>query len=478
MQIRSDLAVEDGLFVERHGVPEFSEGTVSPAYIDSHCHILPTGLDLLRLNLVDCGSREDVLDAVRDWHKEKPDGWLRATHYDQTKFAGAQHLTRYDLDAISTERPILLRHSNGHASIANSAALHAAGITKDTPDPKGGEFLRDPDGKPNGVLLEKAHENVTASAPKPELDEMVEAIMRAGRLLSGMGITCASDMMTGCIHLETELNAYRIAAEKGCQIRTRLYMLWSGAIGPRGLGPCLRELCDALPQDNCRAAGLKIFADGAIGSATAAIHSTFKTTGGQGTLIYQPKRLNDMVLKGHDQGWPIAIHSIGDRSTDLVMDALEAAGEPSRHRIEHAMILSDEQITRLARLNVTVTQQPEFLTHFSHAYRVQLQDDVYPLLNRSRSLLDAGIRFSANTDRPIVKGDPQESISALTNRPEGYDSSENITEEQAVHAWTVGAAAANDDAGTMGELKAGQHADFLVKTPNGVKTYKGGVSSN
>lgn len=443
------------------GAASVDRSTIRPGWIDSHSHIIPTGLDLLKLNLRPCTNRQEVLDAVADWNRSNPEGWLHAVQYDQTKFEGAKHLTKHDLDKISADRPILLRHSNGHASVANSAALAAAGITKVTEDPNGGEFVRDPDGTPNGVLLERAHENVTSSAPDPTLEEMVEAVMRAGELMSEFGITCATDMMTGRWNLEQELTAYRLASEKGCKVRLRLYQQWAKVLGSRGMtSERLKEHQEAMNPDLCKISGLKIFADGAIGSATAAIHKAFKTTGGNGQLIYSEDRLKDMIKKGDEAGWSIAIHSIGDRSTDLVMDAIEATQDPTRHRIEHVMILSDAQIARLKKLGCRVSMQPEFLVRFGHAYKAQLPDDVWPHLNRARSVLDAGIPLSLSTDRPIVVGDPEIGINYAVNRPEGFDPSENITREKAEHAWTIGAADANGDAGVLGEIKPGQLADF------------------
>jgi predicted amidohydrolase YtcJ len=114
-----------------------------PSFIDSHCHILPTGLDLLKLNLTACSTREEIMDSVRDRNRSQPDGWLLAVQYDHNKFADGQHLTVHDLDAISDSRPILLRHYNGHCSVANSTALKRAGVTNETPNPSGGEFVRD-----------------------------------------------------------------------------------------------------------------------------------------------------------------------------------------------------------------------------------------------------------------------------------------------------------------------------------------------
>ncbi|HTQ11204.1 MAG TPA: amidohydrolase [Fimbriimonadaceae bacterium] len=439
-----------------------------PKFIDEHCHILPTGLDLQKLHLGACDSHETVLDALRDRLPEiEPGKWLGAVHYDQTRYAGGEHLTRHDLDKISPTVPILLRHVSGHASVANSAALRAAGIRDDEPDFPGGTFRRDASGVIDGVLLEHAHEKVTEAAPHPGPEDMVEAILLAASKMAELGISCASDMMTGRFNLEQELWAYAEAARRGAPIRFRLYLQWGAVLGPRRLDPGrLAELTSAMDPLSCRVAGIKIFSDGAIGSATAAIYGRFEGERGDGptsgSLMYSVERFNGMVAAAHDAGYQIAIHSIGDYSTDLVMDALEATGEPSRHRIEHAMILSDTQIERLAKLNCFVTMQPEFLIRFAHAYLRNLGPERRSHLKRFRSVLDAGIRLSFSSDRPIVAGDPRDGIRVLTNRPEGYDPTENITPREAWLGYTARAAEANGDADLMGSLTPGQLADYQV----------------
>lgn len=472
------FSVQAGRLVSADAGVDHPKGWIAkPGYIDNHCHILPTGLDLLKLNLRECQTPDDVLQAVAERHQSQPEGWLLAVQYDQTKFAGAIHLNRHQLDAISSTRPILLRHSNGHASVANSAALAAAGVTKDTEDPKGGTFVRDSAGELTGVLLERAHEVVTSSAPDPSLEEMVEAILRAGSLLASFGFTSASDMMTGRWNLAKELEAYRIASERGCAIRMGLCLQWASVLGPRGIDPgLLTDLTKALNPDLCQVEALKIFADGAIGSATAAIHSTYKTTGEKGTLIYNPEKLTEMIRKATEAGWGVIIHSIGDRSTDHVMDSIEASGKPASHRIEHVMILSDAQIERIKSLGCSVTLQPEFLYRFGHAYRSQLQDDVWPNLIRARSLLDAGIPISASTDRPIVIGLPEVGIDSLVNRPAGFTPAEALTHEEAELCWTEWAARDCRRGGQLGQLKEGFFADFRLVDDSGTlqEVWRGG----
>lgn len=451
-------APSDGL-----GWENLSGMFVLPGFIDAHCHILPTGLDLQKLHLGACSTKSEVLDLVRDRERSmEPDEWLHAVHYDQTRFPDGRHLTLSELDTISRERPILLRHVNGHASIANSAALIAAQVAPEVEDPKGGTYVRDDSGRLNGVLLERAHEFVTAAAPSPTLPQMVDAILAAGEKMSSLGITCASDMMTGRWDLPIELEAYRIASETGCRIRLRLYAQWGSVFGPSGVGVQeLSRLTSGMKSDRCRVAGIKIFADGAIGSATAAIYGEY-TVSGNGTLIYEPEKLKEMVRIAHDAGQSLAIHSIGDRSTDLVLEAYGRLDDPSGHRIEHAMMMSDAQIDRLSMLGCHCSMQPEFLAHFGHAYVRQLGPNRAAHLKRFRSVMNSGIPLSFSSDRPIVAGDPWDGILASVMRPEGFDPSENISRTEAVRNFTEMGAVANREADDVASLEAGAWADFQV----------------
>ncbi len=437
---------------------------VTPGFVDAHCHVLPSGLDLLKLNLEGLASREEVLQALLERHRALPEGqWLLAVHYDQTRFADAQHVTRQELDAVCGGRPVLLEHTSGHAGVANTQALELAEVGEDEEDPSGGEFCRGEDGRLNGVLLEDAHERVSAAIPAPSFEEMVAAILAAGEQMRGFGIVAAADMMTGYYDLGTELAAYGEAARRGCAVRTRLYLQWRCVYGPKRMeAGRLRERIASLPKGACDVRGVKVFADGAIGSATAAIHGQYQTTGSQGRLIYGAERLKQMVLQADADGWSVAAHSIGDRATDATLDALSSTQDPRRHRVEHAMILSDGQVDRIRALGCRVAMQPEFLMRFGHAYDKQLGAEVAGRLNRVRSVLGAGIPMAFSSDRPVTGGNPWDGIRMATHRPEGFDPSENVPLERAIELYTRGAAEALGDGETLGRLAPGYAAEYAV----------------
>ncbi len=487
-----EMLVEGGKVVWRRSAPETPSAggtdlngqSILPSFIDSHCHILPTGLDLLKLDLTPAGNHQDVLDLVSHRHRDQPEGWLLAVQYDQTKYDG-NHLSRYDLDRISSDRPILLRHSNGHASVANTAALMAAEVSADSPNPSGGHFGRNAAGELDGTLFEAAHERVSSAPPTPSASEMADAIVAAGAKMAALGIAAASDMMTGRYNLELELEAYGLAVKRGCEIKMRLYLQWREVFGPRAQPLSqLQEKLASLERESggrVRAAGIKIFADGAIGSATAAIYGHYSgvTPAGpvlskrakqaehpsvevSGQLMYAPEKLLEMTRTASDAGYQVAVHAIGDYATDLVLDAFESSGQASRHRLEHGMILSDAQIERIKALDCFLTFQPEFLLRFGHSYRRQLGPERTASLKRTRSVLDAGIKLSMSSDRPIVPGDPWDGIVAASTRPDGFDEAENCSLEEGILCYTIEAARVNGDGATMGSLEAGMDADFRV----------------
>lgn len=466
MLVESGRVVSRGNDVRGDGeITDLSGKYLLPALTDCHCHILATGIDLLRLNLDGCETHEEVLDAVKDRGAQEHGVWLVAVHYDQNRMGG-MHLTRHDLDKISTSRPIFLQHVNGHASVANSVALEAAGLQPNELDPDNGKFGRDADGSVNGVLFEGAHERVRNVIPRPTLEESVNAILRAGESMAALGIGCATDMQTETTHLE----AYRLAAERGCKIKLRLYMVWRDLFGPR---PASSEVLVPFvgPRNGSAPvlAGVKLFADGAIGSATAAIYGSYAgqpSAETSGNLMYTPEVLTHRVKVAHDAGFQIATHAIGDHALDVVLDAYESTGDPKRHRIEHAMLLSDSQIERLSRSGCSVAMQPEFLLRFRHAYLAQLGPDRAKSIKRCRSVLDAGIPLAFSSDRPICAGDPWVGVETASNRPDGYDPNENLTRVEAIERYLGPSADINGDGGVMGRLEPGEELIAAVSDSN------------
>lgn len=452
--------VEGARSIDLRGAP------LRPKFVDPHAHVLPMGLDLVRPTVAGCSSRVEILDRLRDALRlTEPNGWLVAAGYDPNRLSEDEALTRDDLDRLSTDVPIVLRHVSGHASLVSSAVLRIAGVTDATPDPPGGRIGRDPAGRPDGWLLERAQEALRKVAPKEDVGTMATAVLRACERLAGMGIGTVADMMTGYYDLRRELHAYALAARRGCPVRLRLYLQWSAVFGPKARRGWEEELAGVDPS-RCRVAGIKVFADGALGARTAAIRGAYlggavPPSGWSGVLTYRPARMREMVRRAHEAGWSVAIHAIGDHALDLAMHALRETGEPSRHRIEHAMIADEGQIAELSRLGCHVCVQPEFLADFSEAYARSLGPERMAKLNPLGSMHRAGVRLCLGSDRPICNGDPVEYVRLATHRPPGFDPDEGLDPAAAYAGATRGAAAALGD-DDLGSLEPGCWADFLT----------------
>jgi len=456
-----------------------------PAFTEAHCHILPAGLDLAKLNLTSYASQEEALDAIRERHAALEGGrWLMAIHYDNRRFPEDLHLTRQQLDAISSVRPILLTHSSLHSGVANSPALMEASVTENESDGPSAVYGRNANGKLDGLLIEDAYLRVFRAAPHPNVQEMATAILAAGKIMATRGILCAADLMTGYYDLLEEIAAYRLAAEMGNPVPVRLYAQWGSLFGPRRVNAsALKDAVDGLEAVGGRLAGAKIFADGAIASNTAAIYGTyaqgrevgrslsrhsrsaqdFAPAGVEvsGQLIYSPERLTMMVRTAHEAGMQVSVHSIGDFCTDLVMDAFEALDNPNPHRIEHAMLLSDAQIERMARLGCFCSMQPEFLARAPSPYVAQLGLERAASLIRLRSAADAGIKLSLSSDWPVTTGEPLAGVRAAAQRPAEFDPAENLTPAEALKMYSLGGAETLRET-DGGSLSHGQRADFIV----------------
>ncbi|HWP31154.1 MAG TPA: amidohydrolase [Fimbriimonadales bacterium] len=460
--------VENGHVVYRgDGIPitereadkciDLEGGFVLPGFVDCHCHILAAGLDLSRLNLSGTTKKEEVFEKLLEWSKKiRDDEWILAVHYDANRFEDGKDITAEELEKVLPGRAIVLRHSSGHACVVSKKALALAGIKDVTENPPGGTIVRNEKGEATGLLLENAMGLVYGVVPKPSVAEMKNAIRKAVTSMLSYGITCASDMTTGSVNISDELLAYQNVLEE-LPARARLYLDWDVIFDD-----FQREFFnqDQLRiNDKLRINGVKLFADGAIGARTAAMSEPY-TNGETGYLIYEQEELNEKVRRADEDGLQIAIHAIGDSAVDAVLNAYEKTKNPSTHRIEHAMVLSQKQIEKIKKMRTKLAMQPEFLLRFRNTYFKALGEERASKIKPIRSLLESGISVGFSSDRPIVSGDPWSGIEAATSR-DGFAPEEKISLETALRAYTSGGAEVNGEM-EYGGLEPGQYADFQV----------------
>ena len=472
------MVVENGLITNIHegtshekSALDLSRKCLIPGFIDSHCHLLAAGLNYQKLDLSHCSTQEEALEFVLDSYKgSDSDTWLIAKGYDPAKLDRENKLCKEILDQISRKTPILIEHKSGHSGTLNSAGLEYANLTSSTRSPQGGTYGKNSCGDLDGNLYETAYEKLLKLLPAPTLDQMTQAILTSGKKMARQGITSAAELIAGYYDIEKELWAYKSAIQQGCSLRIRLFVMWRDLVGPKAISQeKIAEIFDGINEDQLKIVGTKLFADGALSSRTAAIHGTYNQ-GGSGHIIYPQTVLTEKVIQAHKQGWPIAIHSIGDRATDLVINAYQEIGDASQCRIEHTMLLSNQQIEQIKKLGCMLNMQPGFLASYGESYKNVLPSEKLDNLCRFKSILEQDIPLAFSSDSPFGPENPWENIDATTKRAASLNQNECISAAQALEAYTKSGALANKDSKNLGQLKQGFKADFQVYDSNPLET--------
>jgi predicted amidohydrolase YtcJ len=400
-------------------------------YHDHHFH--PLGyVELMRgLELIDAPDLDEVLRrvAARSGDVEGP---VIGQRLNDEGLAERRLPTRADLDRAVPDRPVLLYRYCGHIAVANSAALTLAGVGSNTSDPEGGSFDRDADGEPTGVLRETAI-GVVSRAVTPLLQGPSDAeILRTLGRLPTMGI----GSVTGIVSVGEPLWC-GVPDELG--VLCRLAPALPVDIDVLAIAGNPADLADAAEQirrshGRLRFLGWKEFADGSFGGHTAAMHEPFHDRPDtRGTDRLDREHARTMARAATMLGGAVAIHAIGDRANDNVLDLFEEliamGADPSRLRVEHASLLSDQAIERMGLLGVTASVQPAFLaseaTWLERRLGAERMDRVYPF----RSLLEAGVPLIGGSDAPVELPDPAVGIRAAIDR-HGINPSEALSEDQ------------------------------------------------
>ena len=456
--------------------------TLIPGFFDCHLHLLWLGTNLGHVDLSSppVRSTDDIIRLLRERLDANPDAACIQGHgYDQNQLAGGTHPTRQDLDKVATHIPVRINHTSGHAAVVNSKALEMLDFTRTTPDPKGGEIVRDANGEPTGVLLETASW-IRLDRILPELTptDAITALGRASKYSLERGITSASDANT----LPEQIQWYgQAAAQQELQIRVNSMVAWKeimqnaderGIPMPHDLQP--QEL--GITGHQYHVGQAKLFSDGALTTRTAWLTEPFAGTPDNfGMPLHAPEVLREYILHAHNAGWQIATHAIGDRAVDLVLSAYaDAQRQNTRsrpgHRIEHAMLLDPDLIARLRRQNVWAIGQPEFLARLGDAYITALGEERAHRLSPYNTLDEHNVAQAFSSDCPVVPGAPLVGMLAAIQRktPAGVvlNADERIPAELALYNYTAAPAYATRTERDRGTIEAGKWADFTLLTAN------------
>jgi len=441
---------------------------VLPGFHDSHIHALAYGLSLERVALAGVESLKEVLARVETAARAAPTGaWVLGWGWDHSLWrdSGGRFPDRHLLDRVAAGVPVALRRKDGHLLWVNSAALAAAGITRQTPDPLGGRIGRFDDGEPNGLLFESAGALVEQAMPRPTVDEARRALLRVQAEAHRLGIT-GIQVPEGRLTFE----AFQLLDAAG-ELRLRVTMLLPYDMLDALLAIGLRS---GFGGDRLRIGGVKLFMDGSLGSQTAALLAPFEgSAGNTGMLTMAPDEARAAIERAARGGLACAVHAIGDRANRLVLDAFEATREvwwPAglRQRIEHVQLLHPDDLPRLAQLGVIASMQPIHATQ-----DMDLVDRLWGARGRYAyafaSLLRSGATLAFGSDAPVETPDPLAGLYAAVarRRPDGRPAGgwypeERIDLQAALRAYTIGAAWAAGRPAGAGTLAPGQRADFVV----------------
>jgi predicted amidohydrolase YtcJ len=451
---------------------------VMPGFNDAHTHMVSGGLQMLRINLVGARSRAEFEQRIRDRLKEfKPGEWVVGGGWDHSLWEDDRIPTREELDAISRDHPMIFQRVDGHSSVANSLALEKAGIDRDTPDPDGGEIVRDTDSEPTGWLKEKADDILRSLIPAPSREMRKRGLVLAIQDASRLGITSVQD---DSIRNDAapegadweNFHAWRELKEEG-KLTLRVTE-WLPFDSPLESLERMREE-GGTTDPWLKTGALKGMTDGSGGSLSAAMLEPFSNDpGNTGILRYDPDKLKKMVIDREAAGFQIAIHAIGDRGNRIVLDAFEEAGKVNqrrrtRHRIEHAQFIHPDDFRRFTDLGVIASMQPCHLLSDLRWAPVILGPSRYGEAYAWDSMLKAGATLAFGTDYPVEILNPMRGLYAALTRefeegsPEGgWVPTEKIGIADAIRAYTWGSAFAEFEDHRKGTLAPGKFADLVV----------------
>lgn len=452
-------------FVDLDGAAMF------PGFTDSHVHVIGVGRRERDLNLEDAASIEDLKARVAAAAEDASASYIYGRGWIETHWPEQRFPTRDDLDAVEAERPVILVRADGHALVANSAALEAAGVEDATPDPEGGEILRDEAGRATGMLIDTAMAPVGALVSEPEGEERAALYALGAEQLAASGWTGVHDMSVP--YADVDIMA-ALAREGRFPIRTYVN------VNPGDYDALAAAAPRVEAAGRVTARAVKVYSDGALGSRGAALLAPYSDApGASGLLLMQQDEAVGLFERALRDGVQVATHAIGDRGNRLTLDWMEQAFEAvpaearavaqPRWRVEHAQVLSPEDLPRFAENGIIASMQPSHAIgdlHFAPARLGALRlDGAYAW----RSIVESGAIIAGGSDAPVERGEARiEFYAAAVRRDlEGYagenwNLDERVDRETALKMFTLWPAIASFREDELGTIEIGKRADFSV----------------
>ena len=467
---------EDSSLIDLRG------NTILPGFIDSHLHPITYLFFLFNLDLKNVKGVKELKEILRDSVKGKStDELFLGLNLNEEEFKDPMERvlpTRWILDDACPNHPVFLLRYEAHIGIANTKALELAGITNDTEVPEGGEIRKNEKGEITGVLSESATSLILSKISMPSRDIINSTAEKCFKILASKGLTS----LQGVVQAQAgavlgDAGVFELPVLKS--IMDIIPQNWYSLIythNPKKLKRLKKAPLDGGSEDSKFKVGcLKLFADGTYGSATALMHEPFSDQPDKtGFLVVKESELYEIMKVGHNLGFQIGIHTIGDKGNRLVVDLYkkllsEFPKEDHRHRIEHASSLTPDVIQDMKELGLIASCQPPFINSEYKWLTKRLGQErckhVYPM----KSLLDAGIIIASGSDCPIEDPDVIMGLHALVTR-NGFVPEECISIEDALKTYTINGAYAAFEENIKGSISVGKLADLIIldRNPLGV----------
>ena len=433
--------------------------TLLPGLIDAHGHVMDLGFMALQLDLSETKSLADLQQRLRTYAAANPDvPWILGRGWNQELWPSKRFPTAADLDAVVSDRPVVLERVDGHAAVANSAAIKRAGITEVTPVPPGGRIE-------NGLFVDAAREMLVKAIPAPSEKDQHAALVKAQEILLGYGITATANMRTPI----SEWRAFDRAGAAG-QLRMRIFAY---AYGVEPLKTITRPTA-WLHGDRLRLVGVKLYADGALGSRGAWLKQPYADRpDSRGLQFHSDAELLGLADQAASKGFQLAIHAIGDAANSQVIGVFEQLGRKypgdRRWRIEHVQVVDPADIPRFAPTGIIASMQPTHQTSDRLMAEARLEPDRLRGAYAWNSISHSGARLAFGSDFPFDRPNPFLGLSAAVSRqdpggqpPGGWRPEERVTLDQALAGFTREAAYAGFAEDRLGSLEPGKWADFIL----------------
>jgi hypothetical protein len=448
---------------------DLNDQVVMPGLIDAHGHIAGLGLSLLIADLRGITRLTDSVAEVARFAQAQPElPWVQGRSWNQVLWTDHDGFpTAADLDTVIADRPVFLERVDGHAGWVNSKALEMAGITADTPNPPGGEIIKDADGRPTGVLIDTAMEMVTRLIPEPDDATLRQAMVDAMQHLLSVGLTGAHD---AGVTAQQDRIYRQLNAEGAMPVR-----IWA-MIG--GVGEDFDAISQQAPMTSpmYSIASVKLYNDGALGSRGAALHAPYSDAPEtRGLLFNTTEELTAQLETALSHGFQVNVHAIGDRANTVVLEsfanayAVDDKRRQLRNRIEHAQVLRVEEFDSMAELDLIASMQPIHATSDKNMAEDRLGSQRIKGAYAWQRVLDAGVTIASGSDFPVEPANPFYGLHAAVTRQDredapagGWYADQALTIEQALNSFTIDAAFAGHAEQQLGRLLPGFRADFIV----------------